>query len=201
MSIQKSSKKTNVIPRWWQIVNAGINSAISAGLKTYKEPGIVLGEVRDESDNLTGYIVRDRNRSPKLLDVSILGQRKLVIGSKIKGNLTMSEDAEEVAVEKYIRLVILNHVKCIPTIWLNRLIVDRLAGVPVQSKDYLKFVPTEGMHDRTQAENNLKAFSRWVKIPLSKRGDRAFNEMLLKVTEVGGLEYLSKFNFIFDKYK
>lgn len=202
--MSKSSKPVDTkLPKWWLLVNTGINAAIAAGRKTYDEPGVILGEIHDSENNLEAYVVRDRSRTAKLLNADFVGPKGLTIGSKIiHGKLPlidMDDKAVEPTLNDYIHKVITKQVHTIPKLWLRKTIKNRLAGAPMTEKDYRAFQVFD-TKDLSQKEIDFRIFQKWILVPLSKRGNRPFNEMLLRVLEVGGLKYLSKFNFIFKEF-
>lgn len=199
--MKHSSKPASIeLPKWWLLVNTGINAAIRAGRKSYLEPGAVLDEILDDNGKVIFYVIRDRSSAAKLMSAEEI---RLTVGSKIKGNLTLLDlrnESEEPELNSYIYNIIIRQVYMIPKIWLYKTIKNRLDGAPMTERDY-KSLQKFDASNMSSNEIDFKIFQKWIYVPNVKRGDKPFIEMLRKILDVGGLKSLSKFNFIFDEIK
>lgn len=166
--------------RWWQQVTTGIANAVKIGKRSFYEPGSVLGAKTDDDNKIVGFIVRDKSRTPRFIPIGKL-KRPLDVGSKVDMNFDKYETHEEPEMVSFIYGAISNQVKLLPKLWLHKIIKKLLNGEPI-------------------TEDDFKPFDQWVKLPVELKQDEELIELLYRAANYGGLEFLSKFNFLFKKY-
>ena len=165
-------------PVWWTNVIRDLERAAMAARKSYAEPRTVISVIRDNDDNILGYIIKT-NTSVAYYSMAEVN-RVLPIGSKIK-NLPEPKvkDAHEeyvATLENYAYEIISDNVKLVPKLWLRFTLNKILNNKPVTvKKDFTKF-------------------NEWVLISKENKKDTRLIDILYKVTQYEGLKGLARFN-------